>query len=172
MGVAITAFAAFSLSFTPPVGAAERVEAKDTDRNGTLDEWRIYEGERLIRVERDRDGDGRREVVIFVKENRAVTSTLDRNGDGRTDLFRRYSPQGLPESDEADLDFDGRTDYWVWYTQGLKTVAAQDRNKDGEPDAWFFYDGLTLRVVGGAIDEDGDGRYERRWGSVPFQLPQ
>lgn len=148
----------------------ERIEAKDTDKDGKTDEWRIYEGKDLKRMERDRDGDGFKEVVVFFEKNRAVRATIDRNQDGKPDLFRRYDSLGLPESDDGDLDFDGRIDYWAWYRQGLKWVAAQDRNRDGEPNAFFVYDPPTMQVVGGAIDEDGDGLYERQWGAFPFSF--
>lgn len=125
------------------------------------------------RVEtRDTNKDGKPDVFIRVKDKKAVSSTVDRNRDGKPDLFRRYTPQGLPDSDEGDLDFDGRIDYWVWYTQGLKTSAAQDRNKDGEPDAWFFYESVSWRVTGGAVDEDFDGKYEKQWGSRSIEFPR
>jgi hypothetical protein len=171
-GIAVFLFLSSVLCPPSSVFAAERVEAKDTDRDGKPDEWRIYQGSALVRMERDRDGDGHREVVVLVEKERPVSSTLDRNGDGRPDLFRRYSPAGLPEFDEGDLDLDGQIDYWAWYQQGFKAMAAQDRKKDGEPDAWFFYDPIPQRVVGGAVDEDGDGRYERQWGAAPIEFPR
>ena len=35
--------------------AEERVEELDTNKDGKMDEWRFYEGQNVVRIERDRE---------------------------------------------------------------------------------------------------------------------
>ena len=148
------------------VYAAERVEQKDSDSDGTPDEWKIYDGDRLVRIEKDRDKDGRREAVIFIEQEKPVRAEVDRNRDGRADMIRLYVA-GKPEKERFDQDFDGRWDVWVFYKEGVKDLMIRDKNFDGKPDAWFYYAESGSKVVGGRVDGDFDGTPERVFGAVP-----
>ncbi len=158
---------------TTVFAAQTREEAKDTDSNGKPDEWRVYlpagrqgEGESLVRIERDRDGDGRREVVVFMEAGKPVRSEVDRNGDGRPDLIQ-FLKNGMPERGQADQNFDGKPDAWTFYKEGTKDFLIMDKNFDGRPDAWFYYGQAGLKLVAGKIDENFDGTIDRSFGALP-----
>ena len=160
MAVAVVLFP-ISASF-----AGQRIETKDTNKDGTPDEWVTYEGETPVRIERDLDGDGRREVVILLEAGKPVRSEVDRNGDGRPD-FIRYFTKGRPVREQGDLNFDGKWDTWIFYREnGTKDLMIRDRNFDGKPDAWFYYDPAGVKMVGGKMDEDFNGKV-RTFGAVP-----
>lgn len=152
----------------PPAVAGPRVEAVDTNEDGTPDEWRTYEGERLVEVTRDRDGDGVAEVRILFDETGApVRSEMDRNGDGTADLTR-WLKRGRAEKERGDLNFDGKDDVWSFFTEvGTKDLMIMDKNYDGRPDAWFYYDSTGWKLRGSRLDEDYDGTIDRTFGQVP-----
>ena len=85
------------LCWTSWVSAAETTEAADTDKDGKPDEWRISDGGKLVRIERDRDRDGKREIRIWMKDGKPERSEVDRNGDGVPDLVR-FLKEGKPAS--------------------------------------------------------------------------
>ena len=143
-----------------------RSEVKDTNNDGKPDEWRFYEGDQLVRIERDRDGDGKREVSVYFKEASPIRSEVDRNNDGKWDMIR-FMEKGQPLQDQADLNFDGRLDAWSYYKEGIKDLMIMDKNYDGQPDAWFYYGQAGTKLIGGRVDEDGDGAIDRTFGAVP-----
>ncbi len=146
--------------------AAEQVETVDTDKDGKPDEWRYSEGGVLVRIERDRDHNGTHEVRILIKEGKPEYSEVDRNGDGRPDLIRFYEG-GKPQKEQADLNFDGKMDAWTYYKEGFKDLLIMDKNFDGKPDAWFYYAQVGLKLVGGRVDDNFDGKIDRSFGQVP-----
>ena len=168
------------LAAAAPVRAEERVEAADTNQDGKPDEWKIYDGQTLVRVERDRDGDGKREVRIILetvevlppeggpprRQQRAIRSEVDRNGDGKPDLVR-WMKEGQPDRERGDVNLDGRPDLWSYYRKGTKELTIMDKNHDGRPDAWFYYDPTGVRLSGGRVDENFDGTPDRTFGKVP-----
>ena len=157
--------AAVSLRPAPAV-AAETVQAADTDKDGKPDEWKYFEGSVLVRVERDRNGDGTREVKIWMKEGKPERSEVDRNGDGTPDLVR-FQQAGKPVREQADLNYDGKPDAWSYYKEGVKDFMIMDKNYDGRPDAWFYYGQGGLKLIAGKVDEDFDGKPDRTFGSFP-----
>ena len=149
-----------------PAFAAETVEAVDTDKDGKPDEWRYSEGKELVRVERDRNHDGKPEIKIWMKAGKPERSEVDRNGDGTPDLVR-FLQEGKPLREQADLNFDGKLDAWSYYKEGVKDLMIMDRNYDGQPDAWFYYGQGGLKLIGGKVDEDFDGKIDRSFGAFP-----
>jgi len=161
----------------------ERVEEKDTNEDGKPDEWLFYTDGVPVRMERDADADGRRELVIFLeillqegkpvlKEGkpvpRPIRAEMDRNGDGKPD-FVRVMESGIPVRDKGDYNFDGKWDIWSYYKDGFKDFMIMDKNYDGKPDAWFYYVLAQMRLNGGRVDTDFDGTVDRTFGEVPQQ---
>ena len=160
-------------SYPLSVDAVPRSEAADTNKDGKPDEWKIYdEKDHLIRMEKDRDGDGRAEVAIFFDDTqpkpKPVRSEVDRNGDGKPDLVR-WLKAGQPEREQADLNFDGKADGWTFYKNGQKDLMILDKNYDGKPDAWFYYGMGGMNLIGGKVDENYDGTFDRTWGLLPTE---
>ena len=173
------------LALAVPAAAApeERVEANDTDEDGKPDEWKHYQGEFLVRMERDRDKDGKPEIWITCEQytvppkekgaaprigTRPLRSEVDRNGDGKPDLVR-FMKNGKPDREQADLNLDGKPDAWVYYNnqEGTKELMIMDKNHDGRPDAWFYYGLGGTKLFGGRVDDNFDGTPDRVFGQVP-----
>ena len=149
-----------------PAAAEERLEPKDTDSDGKPDEWRVYAGDRLIRVDRNRNRDGAPEIHIFMEADKPVRAEVDRNNDGKPDMFRSYV-NGKPDKEHFDLNFDGKPDAWVFYKEGSKDLVIRDKNLDGKPDTWFYYGESGIKTIGGKADENFDGVVDKTFGSVP-----
>ncbi|MBI2392960.1 MAG: hypothetical protein HYV09_25475 [Deltaproteobacteria bacterium] len=129
------------------------------------------------------------EVMATVKtaggsaETRVVCMEVDTNRDGKLDLLRTFADTGDLESEEADRNFDGKSDIWITYEKGviakqsfdskfagkadefhyykdgkLKRIE-RDRNADGEIDVWEYYVAGRLERMG--VDEDFDKRVDK-----------
>lgn len=64
---------------------------------------------------------------------------VDRNYDGTPDRFEYYNPDGTISRIETDIDFNGKTDEWVYYKNGVVEKAEKDTNGDGKADTWMRY---------------------------------
>jgi hypothetical protein len=115
-------------------------------------------------------------------EGRVVCMEVDTNRDGVLDLLRTFADTGDLEAEEADRNYDGKSDIWISYENGL--IAKQsfdskfsgkadefhyykdgklkrierDRNVDGNVDVWEFYVGGRLERMG--VDQDFNGRVD------------
>jgi hypothetical protein len=129
----------------------------DYDNDGRADESAYYFGERLQRVE------------------------LDRNRDGKMDQTLHYDADGFIASSESDDDFDDRVDSRARYRDGQVTGSDFDLDGDGQPEYRAEYrfglmlreeymgaDGILLKRVeyrhgwpqSDQFDSDGDGRLD------------
>lgn len=140
----------------------------------------------LVLYEADTNHDDAPDVFTYVvprgdgQADRTVRVEQDLNGDGCVDLITVNDPQGLPEWEYSDFDFDGvydkevrfrdghvvhtayasqgsgTADVFSYYHRGEITLKERDADGDGRIDTWErFEDG---RVVRRSIDTDGDGR--------------
>ena len=160
-------FLFFAVVFSASLAlAAERVEKADTNKDGKPDEWKYYQGDQLDRIERDGDYDGKPEIKLWMKKGKPDRSEVDRNGDGKPDLTR-FMEDGKPVREQGDLNFDGKLDVWSYYKGTDKDFMIVDKNYDGRPDAWFYYGPRSLKVIGGKMDEDFDGKIDKSFGAFP-----
>ncbi|HET7854335.1 MAG TPA: VCBS repeat-containing protein [Candidatus Methylomirabilis sp.] len=99
----------------------------------------VYEGGRLVRKERDV------------------------NGDGKPDILRYYNGTGRLTRQEEDSRLGGRVDTWTFYEGGRAVRKESDTDGDGKVDLWAFYDGSgdQDRLVRTEADTDHDGRRDR-----------
>lgn len=135
----------------------ESHEDPDYNGDGVADERLIYEGERLVRIDADRNSDGSVDAVTHLDANglpRAIEEDQDFNGVRETATALE---QGLPVSRGADYDGDGVPERQENYRRGvLQNVE------------WFDPQGRVIkreeytggRLSGGEIDRDGDGALE------------
>lgn len=140
-----------------------RSDLKEVDYNadGIADERLIFEDERLVRID------------------------ADRNSDGQIDQVTLVDPRGLPTSIEEDRDFDGTRETMSTFQNGLLASLGADYDGDGVPDfqqtalrgivqtqEWLDKQGRVIkrdkfldgRLSTGEIDSDGDGTLDRSRG--------
>ena len=135
---------------------------RDRDKDGKPEVWVHYEPYMIQPKEGEKDAQPR-------PSSRPVRSEVDRDGNGTPDLVR-FMKEGKPEREQADLNLDGKPDAWVYYTkEGAKDLMIMDKNHDGKPDAWFYYGQGGMRLAGGRVDDDFDGKTDRAFGEMPEQ---
>jgi Flp pilus assembly protein TadD len=121
--------------YFPPGSDLPVLREEDTDADGHPDRWLAYagslrseiwedardlgrpdvrlvfaDGERLLRVELDRDGDDRPERILRYEGGELVSEARDENGDGVLDVFERFGKDGRVLLREEDTDADGQID--------------------------------------------------------------
>ncbi|MFZ5636138.1 MAG: DUF2007 domain-containing protein [Pseudomonadota bacterium] len=127
---------------------------------------------------RDYDGDGRIDESVHLAGDRVDRVETDRNRDGRVDQVQRYRANGDLDRIELDDDFDGRLEGLVRYEANQPVEWRMDRNGDGAPEQREVYErGVLVREetldnearvvktvryragvpVSGEFDADGDG---------------
>ena len=113
----------------------------------------------LVCREIDTNLDGIKDVVrTFNAKGEAVHEEADRDYDGRTDLWINFVDGRMAEED-LDSNSDGRPDVWKFYVDGQLQRIRRDRNFDGKPDIWEIYTRGRLERVG--LDDSFDGHVDR-----------
>ncbi len=145
-----------------PVYQGGRLVRKERDVNGDKrpDIIRYYdETGRLIRQEEDSRLDGRLDTWTFHEAGRAVRKESDTNGDGKVDLWAFFDGAGNIVRTEADSDSDNHRDHVIVYAQG--EMVEELRYSPGlEPPRFIatYANGVQTRKE---EDTDGDGRTNR-----------
>lgn len=128
---------------------------------------------RLEQITSDRDLDGKIDTRAFMDGTRIIRIEIDRNGDGRVDRWEYYVP--MPATAPASASPDGRNmidhadeangpDERVTrkeiYQNGVIQRVEEDSDTDGRIDKWEAYrDGVLWQV---ALDLQGKGFADRR----------
>ena len=108
---------------------------------------------------------------------------VDTNLDGLKDVVRFYDEEGSPVEEQADANYDGVFDTWVFFSKARVVRTELDNNADGKPDeikvfiggklsrlqrdttfdgrvdTWEIYDMGRLNRIG--VDLNADGRVDR-----------
>ena len=104
--------AAAFLLFAPALYAADRTEWVDQDKDGRKETKVYYEGQKIVKSESDRDGDGKIDTwTTYNETGHAWKRAADTNKDGKRDQFKEFI-NGDREFviQENDLNFDGKLD--------------------------------------------------------------
>lgn len=103
-------------------------------------------------------------LVSYTKQGGGVSSghiiciELDTNHDGVLDLVRVFDDKGGLESEEADRNYDGKSDIWIHYKDGVLSKQVFDTQFNGKPNEFHYYkDGKLKRVE---RDRNGDGNVD------------
>ena len=129
----------------------------DLDGDGRPDEFVYYFGQRLERIEIDRNRDGEIDQTQYYDAGASTSrSESDDDFDGRMDGRARYSG-GQVIDNEIDIDGDGRAEYRAEYRFGLMLR-----------EEFMGTDGLLFKRVEykngwpqtAQVDSDGDGRLD------------
>ncbi|TXH66497.1 MAG: DUF2007 domain-containing protein [Lysobacteraceae bacterium] len=129
----------------------------------------------------DYDGDGGIDERLFYSGDRLLRVETDRNRDRKIDQVFHYDEYGSPERGVCDDDFDGRMESREQYAHGQLASKRVDRDGDGHAEyrsefllgvvfreEWFDREDRVLKRVEyrqgipaqGAYDRDGDGRLD------------
>jgi hypothetical protein len=129
----------------------------DYERDGRADEFFYYFGERLERIEMDRNRDGKIDQTLhYGLDGFIARSESDDDFDGRIDGHARYKYGQIIDGD-VDSDGDGRPEYRAEYRFGLLLR-----------EEYLGADGILLKRVeyrhgwpqSDQFDSDGDGRLD------------
>jgi len=141
-------------------GVLLRQEA-DTNYDGTLDTWDIYEDGVIVARRLDRNDDGRPDTWDEFVGGRAVSRERDRDDDGVRDIFYAYE-DGVLVRESHDANDDGRIDLVIHYVNGHRERSEEDVDRDGRMDTWTTYvvsdDGRGERIRRKERDRLGDGK--------------
>jgi hypothetical protein len=133
---------------------------EDRDYDGRFDVWSRHEGGALALRELDENGDGKPDAWERYATGRMVSREVDRDGNGTRDAFYLYQADALVE-ERHDTRGDGRVDRIVRYQGRRLTATEEDRDGDGQLDSWSSY-GLDANgaevVVRVERDAKGDGK--------------
>jgi hypothetical protein len=109
----------------------------------------------------DLNGDGRPDEARTYRDGRISRTERDRNFDGRADLVTRYDRRGLVTASESDDDFDGVFETVSAYVDGQIATRASDLNQDGTIDLRAsFRSGILDELL--ILGDDGDRRSKRQ----------
>ena len=136
-----------------------RVE-EDRDYNGRIDVWSVYEGGALAARELDENGDGKPDAWERYANGRMLSREVDRDGNGVRDAFYVYQGDALVE-ERHDTKGSGRIDRVVHYAGRHLASTEEDRDGNGAMDTWSKYglDGRSVEVVVQVErDAKGDGK--------------
>jgi hypothetical protein len=152
--------AAIQPVYDPATGRLQQLRL-DSDKNGTVDTVSYMDGTRLIRIEVDKDEDGRVERwEYYGPERRLEKVGFSRANDGKEDAWSFNGPDGSVVRVDISTERDGRVTRTEHYENGVLTQAEDDDDRDGRSDRWETYDGGRLSSV--AFDTTHRGTPDRR----------
>ena len=118
------------------------VKAAKTELTGTLtvdgEPNAISEGKLAKRLA-DGKGEGKFDTLDIFKDNKLIREERDADGDGYFDLRIFFDENGRELRQEADTNGDRRVDVWATYKEGKRFVQEEDRNFSGKIDARYFF---------------------------------
>jgi len=131
----------------------------DADRDGKPEEVRYFDEKtaQLVRVDEDRDYDGRIDAWNTYAAGVLATRQLDESGDGKVDAWETYAG-GRMTSREVDRDGNGTRDAFYVYTSGALVEERHDTKGNGKIDRVVKYQGGHIAVV--EEDRDADGQLD------------
>jgi hypothetical protein len=146
--------------YDPATGRLQQLRL-DSDKNGTVETVSYMDGTRLIRIEVDKDEDGRVERWEYYGPERQLEKVgFSRANDGKEDAWSFNGPDGSVVRVDISTERDGRVTRTEHYQNGVLTRAEDDDDRDGRPDRWETYDGGRLSSV--AFDTTHRGTPDRR----------
>lgn len=131
--------------------------ARDYDGDGRIDERTYLAGERVDRIETDRNRDGRVDQIVRYRANGDAHSVeLDEGFDGRFEIVHRYR-DNQPMESSVDHNGDGAIDMRFVHESGV-IVLEEDLDTNARVVRTIRYRGGV--PVSGEFDADGDGKLD------------
>jgi hypothetical protein len=163
--LAIAVFALAAVSCDASSASTNKLEASYNEKNGKLEVLKY-----------DSDGDGKFDTVSYMDGTRIVRIEIDRDEDGKVDRWEYYGPGQKLEKVGFSRANDGIEDAWSIIDDNGSVARIEIATKrDGKPNRFEYYtDNVLTRVE---EDTDGDGRVDKwetydgqRLASVAFDL--
>jgi hypothetical protein len=133
----------------------------DSNGDGRVDMTSTMDGPRVIRIEIDRDFDGRPDRWEYYDSHQKLEKVgFSRAGDGREDAWSYADAAGNIERIAVSTKRDGAIQRVEHYSDETLVSADEDTDGDGKPDKWETYDGDRLAMV--AYDTLHRGIADRR----------
>ena len=133
----------------------------DSNGNGVTDTWSYMDGTRVVRIEIDKDEDGKIDRWEYYGADQKIEKVgFSRAQDGKEDAWSYEGPDGSIVRIDVSTRRDGKVTRTEHYNAGVLVSAEEDSDGDGQLDKWETYDGDHLASV--AFDTMRRGRPDRR----------
>jgi len=133
----------------------------DSDGNGKTDTISHMDGARVVRIEIDKDEDGRVERWEYYDANQKLEKVgFSRAGDGKEDAWSYARPDGSIARIDLSVARDGKVTRREYYENDAVARAEEDGDGDGMFDKWETYADGRLASV--AFDTLHRGQADRR----------
>lgn len=135
--------------------------AYDANGNGRPDSWSYMDGTAVLRVEIDKDEDGRIERWEYYGPDQKLEKVgISRQNDGQVDAWAYQSADGTLAKMETSANRDGKVTRTEFYKNGDLVRSEEDTDGDGVVDKWETFANGGLTSV--AFDTERAGRPTRR----------
>ena len=133
----------------------------DSTGSGTVDTWSYMDGARVVRIEIDKNHDGKIDRWEYYDANQKLEKIgSSRAGDGKEDAWSYLGPDGTIARVEVSTRRDGKISRVEHYEHEVMIAAEEDGNGDGKMDKWETYEGDHLKSI--AFDTKHRGTPDRR----------
>ena len=131
----------------------------DADQDGHAEQIRYYtrKDDVLMRIEKDRNFDGRIDTWDRYEDGKLTRRALDSNDDGLPDTWEEFDGTHMTGR-VIDRDHDGARDAWFIYRQGSLIEERHDPDNDGEVDLVSTFE--QRRRINTREDRSGDGAFD------------
>jgi hypothetical protein len=147
-------------AYDPATGRLQQLRY-DSDNNGSADTVSYMDGSSLLRIEVDKDEDGRVERWEYYGPDRRLEKVgFSRSNDGKEDAWSFAGPDGSVLRIEISTERDGRVTRVEHFDGGSLVRAEADDDRDGKMDRWESYQDERLSAV--AFDTARRGIPDRR----------
>jgi antitoxin component YwqK of YwqJK toxin-antitoxin module len=151
--------------YNKKTGRLERLDY-DTKKSGRVDTRCYMDGTRLLRIEIDRDGDGKIDRWEYYGADQKLEKVgISRQNDGIVDAWAYSAPDGTMARLEISTARDGKVTRTEYYEGGALVRAEEDTHAGGRPDKWETYKNGALESV--AFDTTRRGTPDRRLTYLP-----
>jgi len=152
-------------AYDKETGRLQRLDY-DSDKDGRVDTVSYMDGQKVVRIEIDKNQDGKVERWEHYDQSQKLERVgFSRSNDGKEDAWSYQGPDGTVARIDVSLGRDGKVSRREFYEKELLVRAEETDPSTGDdtwkPIRWETYDPLG-RLVSAAFDSTGRGTPDRR----------
>ena len=133
----------------------------DANNNGRPETFSYMDGGRIVRIEIDKDEDGKIDRWEYYDQNQKLTKVgFSRENDGTVDAWSYPRADGSTDRIEFSTRRDGKVTRTEYYEKDAIVRAEEDADEDGTVDKWETYQDGHLTSV--SFDAEHAGRPTNR----------